>query len=184
MSVLIEAYNVVIQRDTLTRKYPGGLKQYGQDCPNLTYCYDDHLTRIGFMAFDDASAFANRLLQDYHLDALEIAIVVQDRGLLAPREWLEYALHRDGWAMCWLKGSDPTKLAAPAGWSLEQGRALKMRRLDTANTDQHEFVRHEEGMDVYRNRTSGELFYVGRTHPREDPRQPLGKRLFRWFGIG
>ena len=184
MSVLIEYYNVVIQRDTLERKYPGGLSQYAQDCPTATYCYDDYLTRIGFMAYDDAEAFARRLLRNCHLDAQEIAIVKQLQGILSSRDWLEYARHRDGFEACWLKGTDPTQFAAPAGWSVEKARES---RPVLFKADQGEFVRHEKGVDVYRDRNTGELIYVGRVgsdyNPasltkQEEKRQPSWKRLF------
>jgi hypothetical protein len=172
MSVLIEAYNVVVMRTTIEEKYVGGLKQYGSDRPNNTYCYDDHLARIGFMVYEEALAFATKLHQVHHFDVQEIALVDQFRGLLAPRAWLEYTQHQDGWALCWLKSTNPTKLAAPVWWNPEKARQNKLQFVLDSEADHLEFLRHENGVDVYRNKNTNELQYVARERTAPDTKQP------------
>ena len=48
MPVLLEAISVIVRRETLERKYPGGVDGYARDCPNRTFCADEYLTRVGF----------------------------------------------------------------------------------------------------------------------------------------
>ncbi len=172
MSVLILAYNVVVKRETVEQKYPGGIRQYARNSPNATYCHDDHLARIGFMAYDDALTFVKNLQEHLGFEAQEIAIVDQMRGLLASRSWLECARHQDGWALCWLKGTDPTKLAAPAGWSPEKARQGQMRFVSANEVNDLEFLRHENNVDVYRNKATNQLEYVGRVSDAAEEGQP------------
>jgi tetratricopeptide (TPR) repeat protein len=167
MSVLIEAFNVVIRREAIERKYPGGLQQFGQHSPNNTYCCDDHLVRIGFMVYKDATAFAAGLMQDYGVEEQELAIVDQFRGPLTPRDWLKCAQHNDGWSLCWLPGTDPTQLCAPGWWSPEAARG-RLNFVPPNEVENYEFIRHEDGVDVYRDKTTGELQYVGRPDVKTD----------------
>ena len=37
MSVLVEAINVIVRKETLEHKYPGGLQAYEKDCPNKSF---------------------------------------------------------------------------------------------------------------------------------------------------
>jgi hypothetical protein len=61
MCVLVEAISVVVPIAVLEKKYPRGAAQYERDCPNGTYCADEHLTRVGFMVPGDVGAFVERL---------------------------------------------------------------------------------------------------------------------------
>jgi len=167
MSVVVEGYCVVVERRTVEKKYPGGLAQFSEDSPNSVYCYDDYLTCNGFMSDKDALQFIDGL-QKRGLVNEEIALVDQNVGLLAPRDWMECAKHKDGWAICWLKGTDRTTIAAPAGWTPEAARKRQqtMSFLPISEFEkQFEFLRREESVDVYRHRKTGEIRYVGRTTP-------------------
>lgn len=53
MSVPIEFFSVVVPLEVIQRKYIGGIEQYKDDCPNMSYKSDKELTRVAFM--DDAS---------------------------------------------------------------------------------------------------------------------------------
>lgn len=93
MSVLAEAISVIVPRDVIVRKYPGGLVGYERDCPNRTYCADDHLTRVGFMNPTDVEAFVRRLtsLGFVHLShgaSIDLCVVDQHRGPTAACAWL------------------------------------------------------------------------------------------------
>jgi len=61
MAVLIEAISVVIRCETIAEKYPDGVDQYIQDCPNGTLCMDDDIVQVGFMFSDDVNAFIGNL---------------------------------------------------------------------------------------------------------------------------
>ena len=47
MSVLVEAFSIIVRGTTLQQKYPGGLPRYQAGCWNHTFCMDEYLTRIG-----------------------------------------------------------------------------------------------------------------------------------------
>src|SRR5262249_59375789 len=49
-------------KETLERKYPGGLEAYEGNCPNKSFCADDYLTRVGFMHPTDVAEFIDRLV--------------------------------------------------------------------------------------------------------------------------
>jgi hypothetical protein len=179
MSVVAELFSIVIRREAVIRSYPGGVVQYAKDCPNSTYCHDDHLTCIGFMSQDDAVRFADGVMR-HGISAEEIALVDQNRGLVTPRDWAECAKHKDGWAVCWLKGTDRNRVSAPAGWTTEgaRNRQQTLSFMPTSKLNERlEFVRNENNVDVYRDRTTGQLQYVGRPGSSQDKTQPLWKRL-------
>ena len=72
MSIVIEAISVVVPIAVLESKYPGGAARYESDCPNGTYCADEHLSRIGFMVPADVRAFVEHLSH--------LGLVHQDEG--------------------------------------------------------------------------------------------------------
>jgi len=182
MSVAIEAFCVVIRKDAIERLYPGGVTQYGKDCPNSTYCHDSHLTSIGFMSQDDGVRFA-QMVMAHGIQEDHIALVDQNRGLISPRSWAECLKHEDGWALCWLAGTDRNPLCAPAGWTFEKARDRQrsMSFMPAADAQKRlEFVRKENNVDVYRDRDTGELQYVGRPDAvrSESEKRSVWKRLF------
>lgn len=46
MAVLVEAISVIVRRDALDARYPGGSDRYVADCPNATTCADAHFVRV------------------------------------------------------------------------------------------------------------------------------------------
>lgn len=137
MSVLVECISVVVRRSEIERCYPGGLAGYRADCPNRTFCADEHLVRIGFMAERDVSIFMLRGLgraglassptgrvEDLEFRSNSVAVVEQRRGPWHPEAsaWLEYVDRPDGVSVCWLAGEPPGELAAPPDWKPEHSR--------------------------------------------------------------
>ena len=61
MAVLIEGISVVVRRDVIEQKYPGGIAQYEKDCPTGTFCADPNLTAIRFMIPKDVQPFIQSL---------------------------------------------------------------------------------------------------------------------------
>src|SRR5262247_1626246 len=105
MSVLVEAINVIVRKETLERKYPGGLEAYEGNCPNKSFCADDYLTRVGFMHPTDVAEFIDRLVSlgfVFHDGEkfADVAVVDQRVGLTAPCHWLEVGRFTDGFAGC------------------------------------------------------------------------------------
>jgi tetratricopeptide (TPR) repeat protein len=164
VAVLIEGFSVVVRNATLAAKYPGGTDAYARDCPNNTFCADEHVSRVGFMHPSDAERFiaelaAKGLTPTRDGRAEDIALTAQDSGFMRPCDWLELARYK-GTPIAWLAGTPHGNLHAPPGWAPEKGP-----RYMTAEEAKQllEFVRTEDNVDVYRDKVSGQLMYVGRT---------------------
>lgn len=70
MAVLIDALNVLVLRDVLRLRYPGGEEAFLRSCPNDTLCADEHLARVGFMRPSDVARFCDHL-ESVHLKPLD-----------------------------------------------------------------------------------------------------------------
>lgn len=184
MAVLVEGISVIVRRDAMDERFHGGWHAFESVVPNATLCADDELVRVGFMAPRDVEAFVRTLERGglvfmRNNQAAEIAVVDQLRGPTMAVEWLEFAhLYLgntgDKVAACWLcegprtavglriPATDMT-LATPESWTYEESLSAKFRYVgDDEIDDQLDFVRHEDGRDVYRDRATGREVYVGR----------------------
>lgn len=184
MAVLVEAISVIVRRDAIDARFPGGWRQFLAIVPNGTLCSDEGLARVGFMSPVDVDAFVGRLEEGgltFTLDgkAVDIAVVDQMRGPTMPAEWLQFARLSIGGtgdkvAACWLfegprMGAGihlPAKgmtLATPDGWVYEDSLSAKFKFVENeALREKMKFLRHENGMDVYLDRSTGKEVYVGR----------------------
>jgi hypothetical protein len=61
MTVLVEAYSVLVRVDAIKTSLIGGLSRFTELVPNQTLCSDGVLCRVGFMVLEDASFFTNQL---------------------------------------------------------------------------------------------------------------------------
>ncbi len=163
MAVVIEAFSIVVRNSTLAGKYSGGLAKYRRDCPNNSFCADEWLSRVGFMARTEADFFvaqlaANGLMPYRKGDAEDVVLATASDGLLHPCTWLE--LGRWGKAVvAWLAGTKRGNLHAPKNWSAD-------RQVQLASDDVNrrlQFLRSENNVDVYRDEETGQELYVGRT---------------------
>lgn len=90
MAVLFEGINVIVKKDSIKIKYPGGLKQFKNDIPNLTETEDSKLIRVGFMEAIDAETYTSFLesngltYKDSDGNSVDIIIGDQLLGLCAP----------------------------------------------------------------------------------------------------
>lgn len=164
MAVLIEGYSLIVRNSTLEQKYPGGLAGYRHDCPNGSFCADESLCRVGFMVRDDADVFiaqlAARGLTPFRKETAEdVALMSAVDGPLVPCDWLELGKWGDI-ALAWLAGDERGELHAPAGWSAE--RRVQQMSAEEAR-ERLEFVRSDGNVDVYRDKITGQEWYVGRT---------------------
>lgn len=159
----MEAINVIVRRETLERKYPGGLDAYATDCRN-TFCADDHLTRAGFMNSAEVQTFIDRLVSlgfVFHDGEkfVDVAGVDQAVGVTAPCDWLQAGKFPEGFAGCWLKGTEDTWTAFPEDRTPESVVAAKVY---LPPEGEHEFVRHERNLTILRHKETGELRYTAR----------------------
>jgi len=175
MAVLVEAISVVLRADAIISHYPGGWEQFRDDCPNQTLCADGELIRVGFMTPQDTQQFVKSLSQhgiQYLRDGYAVDLVVADqqRGLAAPCDWVEFG--RVDWegdprkqvAACRAKDSSSDEVVTPPGWKHDDSLSAKFHFVETGWVPEFmDFLRHENGMDVYRDLKSGKEVYVGRT---------------------
>jgi hypothetical protein len=158
MPVLAEMYSVVIRVATLDALYPGGVEAYEADRPNATFCSDHEVCRIGFMAWSDVETFLRHLERfNITMEAGFVAIIREDKGLLQPTEWLEFA-RVDGTPMARLSGSTVGYFVAPPGWKPGHQNVLTT---ETA-LRQRELVSSKDGVDSYRDPSTGDVLHVGR----------------------
>ena len=73
MAVATGCISIIVPIRALEERYPGGVKAYERDCPNQTFCRDEHLTRVGFMGPQDVEWFVNSLTE-------RSALVLQNDG--------------------------------------------------------------------------------------------------------
>ncbi len=162
MAVLIEALSVVIKATTVVERYPGGWEAFEADPPNRTLCADGELIRVGFMTPDDVEAFEDALAIHgikYQEDGKAVDLVVADQqsGLLVPCDWAECwrgPLGGDNHKMfmgCRLTGSKIQELVTPDGWDYDSSLSAEFKSVETGRVSELlEFLRHENGLDVYR----------------------------------
>lgn len=192
MSVLVEAISVLVTRPTIENKYPGGLQKYIEDCPNSTFCMDDHLTRVGFMTPADVSQFVGRL-QIKGLGFItegqfvEIAVVDQHRGFTANCDWLDFSKNEDGISFCTLKGEPVASIATPKDWNLHRAQTLSF--VDGSSGEaRFKFLRNHDGVEVIWDRIRNKKVFVGRTNDKPStksaknalPTKPIVKKSDEW----
>jgi hypothetical protein len=184
MSVLIECFSVVVQRSEIDSSYPGGLAGYEADCPNATFCADEHLVRVGFMAPRDIGGFLLRVLararlassptgriEDVTMSAASVAVVEQRRGPWHPDKasWLGFARRADGVSLCWLAGEPPGELAAPRGWEPAHSRSYIQLTDEQVASSPVEGRAGADGVTLYCGEAYGRATEPGGGDPGHQP---------------
>jgi hypothetical protein len=171
MAVLIEALNVVVLRDVLRLRYPGGEDAFFRACPNDTLCVDDYLARVGFMHPDDVGQFCDQLEavhfkpMDNYDRFLDLAVVDQMTGPTRHCPWLDAARHVDGFSFAWKGGTEPGWLSTPRGWTVEQSRSMKLAYPEDMG---HYLPLRTDGLlQVWLDLSTGTERYLGRTRSDE-----------------
>jgi hypothetical protein len=175
MAVLIEGISVVLKADAVLTKYPGGWERFVADCPNQTLCADGELVRVGFMTPHDTKAFVEALARSgfvYLRDGAchDLVVVDQQHGFAVPCDWAEFG--RVDWhgdankkvGACRAVNSQRQELVTPDGWAYDGSLSSKFMFVETGWVPEFmDFLRHENGLDVYRDLRTGKEVYVGRT---------------------
>ena len=130
------------------------------------------------MAPNDAEAFVIALGRHglkFKVDgpAVDVAVVDQMSGPTVKCDWLECG-HIKTTAgtvsACRLAGSKDMNLICPDGWKYEGSLSQKFGFVPTGATDEAlEFLRHENGLDIFRDRQTGKEVYIGRTSAGRGP---------------
>lgn len=185
MAVLCEALSVIVRRDAIDARYPGGWDAFAAAAPNDTLCTDGALARVGFMAPPEVDRFLRRLVAAglrFMADGrcVDLAVVDQLRGPTARVDWLEYGTLPLGVpgrhvAACWLHEGprqavglhvpgDGLRLVVPAGWQYEGSISAAPGFVPTAEIGRRmRFLRREDGVDVYLDLASGEERFLARS---------------------
>ncbi len=134
MAILMICENVVVKKQTIAEKYPGGLTQYREDCPTETYLEDEHLTRIAFMNHRDVDVLLDRLqglgltIADEEQSG-EVVVVNMFFGMETECDWLEGSSGPGG-LRCWLLGTEPGEVMVDDFHKEQYERMLKKHRKD------------------------------------------------------
>lgn len=179
MSLLIEGISVVTKKTIIEEKYRGGFNQYAEDCPNYTFCADEHLTCIMFQTFDDAFRWVRRLeIQGLVFinkgKFIETAVVSDAGGPIKPCDWLIFSRARSRLfnldlstdikiSVCRMTGTQPGKLAMPEDWVLSDMFCLGTEYIPiNERYNRLQFVEHKDGIEVFMDNLVCEKIHIGR----------------------
>jgi hypothetical protein len=175
MAVLAEGISVMIRCDRLLAAFGNDWDAFKAIVPNQTLCADNELIRIGFMSPADAEIYVGKLCQRgliYIADgtAKDLVVVDQLHGPLARCEWIEFGhVNLDGYtkrrvAACRLKGSTQMVVITPEGWTFEESLTASFGFTPNTHLEKSlTFLRHENGLDIYRSQLTGKEVYVARS---------------------
>ena len=176
MSVLVEAHSIIVRCDAIQERYSGGWEQFIADVPNRTFCSDGEIARVGFMSPADAKAYIRYLehcglSSDGRGAAADLAAVFQQSGLKVPCDWLEFGrmdlnthCSSASVAYCRLQGGACVQLTTPPRWKYDGSLSQTFGIFPSASTHTGiEFLRHENGVDVYYDSLAEKEVFVGRT---------------------
>jgi hypothetical protein len=187
MAVLVECISIIIRKDAIESKYPGGLAAFEKNIPSGSFCSDKDIYRIGFMSPNDAEGFAIQLERHGLIfmkgdKAIDFAVVDQFRGLLTPCEWLQFArtdelpihdvVEKLGGhiPICWFYpfpkrfGSgiyfkeEGFTISVPVGWTYESHTSLQ----SSNQNKKKKFSRSKDKVDVFVDTKTGMELFVAR----------------------
>ena len=165
MAIAVEAFSVVGNLQSIEDADLISQNELNAMARNSTALSDADLWRCSFMAESDAAAFVERLNEigfDTTTGPHSDFVIVNEFDLeVTPYcEWLEVANYHKG-VIAWKVGSNPESVTARAGWSPEKGSGLTFG--NRHRMDNLDFVRLEGNVEVFRDKSSGEMVYIGRT---------------------
>ena len=176
MAVLVEGICVVLKCASIQQAHAGGARQWSSEVPNRSLCSDGEVASIRFMNPDDVRQYVELLETrglkrlDSNNRAADMVVTDQMRGFLAPCDWAEFGTthwtndERCPISVCRLTNSAVSKVFVPAGWKFEESLSASYRFFEGGQLpDSVKFVRSEPGLDVYRDETTGQELFVGRT---------------------
>jgi hypothetical protein len=172
MPVLVEANSIIVRVEAIRERFAGGWPAFADDVPNSTLCSDGEIARAGFMNPNDGSDYIDRLVRfglvfKHGEQCQDIAVAIQGEGLALPCDWLDYGGIEIAPEQCvcavWTKGNDSRQVYCPERWSYERS----LSRQYVAAPPQHvgrslTFLRHDNGLDVYRDGLTGQEVFIGR----------------------
>jgi hypothetical protein len=174
MSLLVEAFCVIIRKSALEAFYPRGVEGFLiastlRSAEHRYICTDDNLVCLSYFTPDAAERAIDSLvtagLRDVEDDNfIDIAIVDQRYGPTLQCTWLTWSQDPSGFTSVWLTGELPGELIAPIGWTVEQ--SLRLKRIDIREfPDRALKLADEDGVETWLDFNTGRI--ITRT-----PQQP------------
>jgi len=196
MPVLCECISVIIKCSSIERYFKGGMDAFYKIIPNDTARSDGELFGVGFMNPMDVKSFIDVLengglqfqqSKGFSLKRLknrsqnDIVVVDQFMGPTTDCDWIEFSQFPVGEnntmvSACWLFegtrfGLGPqisedqlNNLAVPHGWTPDQTESISFH--SDYESDRFQFLRHENGLDVYLEKTTGKKHYTTERNQR------------------
>lgn len=167
MAIAIEAYSIVALKERIEDNYEGGLQAFSSLISNGTVLADDDLWRCSFMVPEDAGHFLEQASQgglntSQGPDPDLVVVCEHDLSVVPYCEWLQVVQWQKG-VVAWREGTTPVTVVAREGWSPEQGSGLNY--LASADSENLEFRRIENGVHVYFDKEHGREVHVARSGP-------------------
>lgn len=174
MAVLIEDVTLVVRRERLAQRWPGGVGGFACEHPEGAFADDGRLVAFTPCApsalYGLCVALESCGLSLSGPQEVEVAAVHQLDGAFAWCPWLELARREPAPGQPVLvareAGDARVGLAAPAGWSWERSRSRAAGTAALPATDRPLRYLGREGSEaVYRDRFTGELLRVRHPEP-------------------
>ncbi len=157
MAVYCGLFSVIARNASLDECFLGGVRAFQEICPNLTFCTDGHICRLGFMALDDARGFVSWVTQSglvkdgYKLDLVIVSPAV---GILPAPDWLRFG-NIQGYTAAWLEEKEPGNLFISQG-DLELHSSPKPVLLSAHELQEsYDFVGTKNSVEEYATRKPG-----------------------------
>ena len=165
MAVVIEGFSVIIRRDAIQARFPGGWEAFSRQAPNATLCSDGQVVRVAFMHPRDIEAYVTSLENRgliYLMGgrAIDMNVADQIRGTNFEDDWLtlgKVKIEGVEISIAWM-GEPDGRLSVPEGW-----RPGALKYAPQADGDRLRFLRREGDIEVYENLLTGEEQFHGRT---------------------
>jgi hypothetical protein len=180
MAVLVEAITVVIRRDALDAKYPGGFTAFQQQAPFLasrdTLVTDGELVGISFMSPVDVRGFCDdmgRLGFSSPGEPVDLVVVDQHSGPTVPCEWIEgrSIVFEDGGEVtaARLVGGKVATLFVPEEWSYADSLTVHHEYVPLDQVgERFAFVRGDGALELWRDKATGEERHIERPVSADD----------------
>jgi hypothetical protein len=134
MSVIVEAVSVVVKRNSIRTKFPGGWSLFQSILySRYSMCADSSLASVSFLAAKDAYSYTKFLEEMGFVYLQDFAIADQTQGLKDSCDWcyiIDFKIDNNVVTGCKLEGCRETKLYVPPGWEFNGSLSERCRYQD------------------------------------------------------
>jgi tetratricopeptide (TPR) repeat protein len=170
LPVHIQCISVVIRNEALDQHLDGGAENFRSIAPNSMSFSDDRLSQASFMSPVDAEEYA----KDLELRGLTrqgespdfVIVQSHDQSVEPPCQWLVLFEYEQR-LIATIRGSDSRKIIAAASHAEFDPEAVKHYSSQEI-AEKFEFVRRDDNIDTYREKSTGKLVYHARRTKSRD----------------